>query len=325
MINSQLMSPTLCCMRMPHGAGSMAKRRKDDESGITAAALRHGATLELRDGEVLFREGDPGDAAYLLLDGAIEIDASNRHLRQVRPGEMFGEMAFFDGQARSGTATSLAVSRVVRVPYSAFDRLLQENFDVAKRLMAQLSRMVRELNRIATTDPLTGSFARGHLMTVLEREVARCRRQNAPLSLVFIDVDNFKAVNDTLGHGEGDELLVAVARYLQEAIRRTDLLGRYGGDEFCVVLPDTPVSSCRLVMQRFLRVTDTAPLRAVNARLPPGRAVTLSLGAADLDAVGNANSAALVAAADAAVYAAKRAGKGRGIIAAGGEELVVEA
>jgi diguanylate cyclase (GGDEF)-like protein len=304
----------------------MSRRRKDDgDSDIVAAALRHGERRALREGEVLFREGDAGDAAYVLLGGVIEIDAANRHLRQVRPGEMFGEMAFFDGQSRSGTATSLSASEIVRIPYESFDRLLQENFAVAKRLMAQLSRMVRDLNRIATTDPLTGCFARGHLMTVLEREVARCGRQRAPLSLVFIDVDNFKAVNDTFGHGEGDELLLAVARYLQEAIRRTDLLGRYGGDEFCVVLPDTPVSSCRLVMQRFLKVIDSAPLRAVNARLPPERAVSLSLGAADLDAVGDATASALVAAADAAVYAAKRAGKGRGVIAAGGKELVVEA
>jgi len=118
-----------------------------------------------------------------------------------------------------------------------------------------LEESLREANRMlaqqAFVDPLTTLFNRAYLHDALEREVARARRYGTRLSVLMIDLDGFKRVNDVWGHGAGDEVLRAVAQELRTAVRDSDILVRYGGDEFCVLLPNTDADAARLAADRI--------------------------------------------------------------------------
>lgn len=150
------------------------------------------------------------------------------------------------------------------------------------------------------TDSLTGLLNRRALWEQLEREIGRCRRYGHTLSLLMIDLDRFKEVNDAGGHQEGDAVLAGAAGILQSQLRKVDVAARYGGDEFCVILPETPAEGARVVGKRILEA-----LRAWAT--PAGSRATASIGIASL--TGATSPQELVAAADKALYAAKAAGR----------------
>ena len=167
--------------------------------------------------------------------------------------------------------------------------------------------VLEALERRAVTDPLTGLSNRYHFEAVLKREVARCVRYGAKLSLLLLDVDQLKGVNDRWGHQVGDRVLSGVASAIQETLRNTDVAARYGGDEFAVILPDTDAPAGRIVAERICK----------NVRVPigeevePGVAaeVTVSGGLAALPlAITAASEAQLIVAADQALYLAKGRG-----------------
>jgi diguanylate cyclase (GGDEF)-like protein/hemerythrin-like metal-binding protein/PAS domain S-box-containing protein len=119
-------------------------------------------------------------------------------------------------------------------------------------LEAEVARRTAQLEQMMQTDPLTGISNRRHLMSIIEMEVARAIRYGRDLSVLFVDVDHFKKVNDTFGHAVGDKVLVAVAGHLKGNIRITDAIGRYGGEEFVVVMPDTPLEGAKTAAERWL-------------------------------------------------------------------------
>ncbi len=157
----------------------------------------------------------------------------------------------------------------------------------------------------AVTDALTGLANRRHLHTELEREVARALRFRRPLSLLMIDLDDFKRYNDAYGHPAGDQALQAVAQVLRSLIRKVDIAARYGGEEFTVVLPEADINAARQVGER-IRSTVAALHRQ------PGQAlqapVTVSVGVATLPQHAQ-NERDLIVAADTALYQAKQQGK----------------
>ena len=158
----------------------------------------------------------------------------------------------------------------------------------------------------ANRDHLTGVPNRRHIEALLANEVARVRRAGGWLSVLMIDVDNFKRFNDDFGHQAGDVCLMAVARAIDATLRRpADAVGRYGGEEFIAVLPDTDAAGARQLAER---------VRAAVARLPAvagGRPVSVTVGVASATAHELVDAAALVAAADAALYRSKSAGRNR--------------
>jgi diguanylate cyclase len=184
--------------------------------------------------------------------------------------------------------------------YRVCDRL----WDVLVWQLAAASESVLrdELAALARTDVLTGLLNRRGLAEALEREAARARRTGATVSLVLLDLDRFKTLNDSLGHAAGDAALVAVAEILRRGLRAGDVAGRWGGDEFGIVLVDLPAEVAYDVVDR-LRSTFTHPSNAV-AR---GRRVSFSAGVAALSGAA-AVAAELMALADAALYEAKAAG-----------------
>ena len=170
----------------------------------------------------------------------------------------------------------------------------------------RLVRLFGRMERMAERDALTGLPNRRRLFEVGQDEYRRARRYLHPLAAVMIDVDHFKAVNDRLGHGAGDDVLREVARRLQATLRATDLAARYGGEEFAVLLPETTLETAREAAERIRLAVGEAPIKT---RRGPAN-VTLSAGVAVLDEQMQ-ELKALLEAADAALYAAKGAGRNR--------------
>ena len=170
---------------------------------------------------------------------------------------------------------------------------------------AQLYETTRAL---ADRDPLTGFFNHRYLHERLGEEILRARRSGAPLAVLMIDLDDFKLVNDTLGHIFGDEVLRWAAEQIRAALRGSDVAARYGGDEFAVILPDTPAAGAREVGERIVAALRDRPYQA-EGRGPVS--VGASVGIASFPADGR-TAPALIAGADAALYRVKESG-GRGV------------
>jgi diguanylate cyclase (GGDEF)-like protein len=193
-------------------------------------------------------------------------------------------------------------------PFSRADLVLARSLMPPAALALGRARMAAQAQQLAvaaTVDPLTGLFNRRYLLTQLEAEIERARRQGGGLGLLMLDVDNFKRLNDTVGHPAGDAVLRRVAQTLRRAVRSFDICARYGGDEFAILLPgseaDNAVHTAERICQRVAGLqTELTGL----GDLP----LTVSAGVAILREGGSAEE--LIARADRALYEAKRAGRG---------------
>ncbi len=175
-------------------------------------------------------------------------------------------------------------------------------------------RLEEELRRQAHTDPLTGVANRRQFLDQAAKELTRQNRYGRPVSLLMLDVDRFKAVNDTYGHAAGDTVLARLAAVCREELRESDLVGRLGGEEFAVLLPETDAPGARDVAER-LRLSIAA------CETPTAEGVirfTVSIGVAAHRAEETLQNT--MARADAALYDAKRAGRDRVVVAAPGAE-----
>ncbi len=175
-------------------------------------------------------------------------------------------------------------------------------------------RVEGRLRYLADHDALTGLFNRRRFEEDLDRELARARRERRPGALLSIDLDNFKEVNDSLGHAAGDKLIKATAELLRSRLRTTDVLARLGGDEFAAMLPATAPESAELVAAELLQALRTD---ARSGLLPAGRAVTASVGIVTFDGDAEVTAAELLADADIAMYDAKEHGRDRSVMRRG--------
>jgi len=157
--------------------------------------------------------------------------------------------------------------------------------------------LAQEVYKMALLDPLTGLFNRRYIEQRLEDEIKRSERHGRPLSVILFDLDEFKQVNDTYGHGAGDALLKAFAERLSRATRGSDASARYGGDEFLVVLPECKPENVQHVLKRL----EGIGVEIEGRRLP----IALSAGWAEL--LPGESAKELLVRADAALYANKRA------------------
>jgi diguanylate cyclase (GGDEF)-like protein len=156
----------------------------------------------------------------------------------------------------------------------------------------------------ARRDPLTGSYNRGVLESVLAREVGLARRNATALSVIFLDLDSFKSINDTFGHAIGDQAICTVVTCIQQSVRNTDMVARYGGDEFVVLLNSTPLEGAAILAERIRRAVARAEFRGpAGERIP----LSVSLGVAALTAADTPKS--LLERADSALNQAKLSGR----------------
>ena len=174
----------------------------------------------------------------------------------------------------------------------------------SNKLLEEKNRMLQEL---ATTDHLTGISNRRALLAFSEQQWARANRMDEPFCAAILDIDHFKKVNDTYGHGVGDEALKSVAGILKSSIRSYDQVGRWGGEEFMLVFPGITLKECFKVTERIRCDLAAKPLEALNRSV----AITASLGISSRIEDGATTLEALFKIADEALYVAKNRGRNR--------------
>ena len=174
-------------------------------------------------------------------------------------------------------------------------------------LLLHKERSEEAAQKLALTDPLTGAFNRRTFLEFADKEIARTRREKGALSLVMLDLDLFKEINDRYGHLAGDEVLKGVVKTVLTCLRKEDLLVRYGGEEFCILLPSVASDRATAMAERTREVVEKAKF-AHNGR---SLQVTVSIGVAGLSNRSNEGVETLVSRADEALYAAKKAGRNR--------------
>ena len=228
----------------------------------------------------------------LVLD---DVDASERRV------------AAFDAGADDYLSASMPSAELVARLASAMRR---------HRRQTQLREARDRAMLAATRDPLTGLFNRGYLQEAFALELKRASRSDRAMSVVMIDIDHFKNINDTFGHAAGDRTLREVAKRLIRASRSTDTLARYGGEEFVVILAETGFANAMVSAERFRAAIDGTLVEGDGKR----RLVTISAGVASYPEHG-IDAAELLAHADAALYMAKRTGRNRVCGASAGAEL----
>lgn len=189
--------------------------------------------------------------------------------------------------------------------YKDEDRNLLEMLASYTAIALDNLRLFNEIQKLALTDPLTEIFNRRHLFTLGQREFSRARRLNRPLSVLFIDIDRFKDVNDTYGHKTGDSVLHKIAQVIKSYIREIDILGRYGGEEFVAVLVETTLDDAYLAAER-LRVM----MPNIFDKDPRFPNLTVSIGVSEMKPT-TSSFYHLIDQADTACYQAKNEGRNR--------------
>ena len=187
-------------------------------------------------------------------------------------------------------------------PLEMKKRQLSEMLKTVRDSTDEIRRQNAELERLATHDPLTGCMNRRRLFQIFDSEWKSADRHDHPLSCVMVDVDHFKSINDNLGHSAGDVVLQRVATALVETARESDLVSRYGGEEFCIILPHTDLADAERAAERF-RV-------GIASIEMPGGGVTASLGVSERS-LGASGPQQLIDEADQALYSAKHAGRNK--------------
>ena len=201
------------------------------------------------------------------------------------------------------TLTFLATFSVVLVSSVGFVFMSRDRADENNRVLAAL-------------DPLTGVANRRSLIAALDRDVARARRMREPMALMMVDIDHFKDVNDQYGHPAGDRVLCSVVNVLRQRVRAQDLVGRYGGEEFMVLLPDTGLAGAEQLARALCKAVEES--RCPADGVPgPGIAVTVSIGVFGGRLESGDSWDMLIAAADRALYQAKNNGRNRVEVATG--------
>lgn len=196
-------------------------------------------------------------------------------------------------------------------------RQLEALLEEKQKIEAQLRREIQtrkeledRLRSMAMSDALTGVPNRRQILGIAGMEISRARRYGRPMSLLLLDIDHFKTINDVHGHAVGDEALVHLASVGSGALRESDTLGRTGGEEFVVVLPETPAEGALVVADRLRQIIATTPAPTASGPLT----MTLSIGVAEVSRGESID--AVMQRADQAMYAAKESGRNRCCVAA---------
>ena len=279
--------------------------------------------------EVVLSTVEENHYLYILIKGRLVVQLSEHDdipLATVEPGECVGEMSIIDSRVPSAQVSATEQTTVLVIEQDTLWRMVSVSHEIARNLLYIMSERVRYSNlviadslemqrkyqRFATTDSLTGLHNRGWLDDTFDREIKRSERDELPLSLLMIDVDDFKKYNDEFGHLAGDQVLITVAEAIRSPLRPNDLVARFGGEEFAVLLPETTLDNAKIIAERLREnVSLSDPGKLNDVKLPK---VTISLGVAARQPKYSLDM--MIAAADVAMYHAKRNGKNRFEIAA---------
>ena len=276
---------------------------------------------EVKQGDVVLHAGQANRFLYLLLSGGLRV-----HLKLaldpiaiLEPGEVVGEISLIDGQLTTAYVVAHADSRLLVIDEKVMWSLVDSSHAVARNLLFVLARRLRhgdtlimssqqlerDYERYAVVDALTGVYNLRWLENILGRHIERSRKGGWAFSLLLFDIDDFKRYNEAHGSLAGDRVLYTIARTLRERMRPGEMIVRYGGDEFIVLLPDTDISTGQQISERVRQALSEA--RVYSADKSPLATITVSVGVAQMSADDTPDT--LIAAADAALsYARERGG-----------------
>jgi two-component system, cell cycle response regulator len=278
-------------------AESDAEQAPAEWALVAYAGAALGRVFPIQAGLVIV--GRAPDSGLALLDGEV-----SRHHARIRVEE--GRVQVEDLGSTNGTRVNGALIRGP-VDLAAGDRLSMGGHVLKLVFLDPLERAFHEtLLDLSTKDPLTGMANRGSVLAEFQNRFGLSLRYDRPLSVVICDLDHFKRVNDTYGHGAGDFVLHAFGERLLGTLREADLAGRIGGEEFLMVLPETDLSGARPFAERLRKAIASTPIPLPSGAL----SITCSLGIAERTAV-DLEAGQLLARADAALYQAKSSGRDR--------------
>ena len=290
--------------------------------------------LSFPEGTPVFHEGDAGDALYIILSGSVGItietqDGETLELAEITEGHFFGEMSIFDNAPRSATCVPKSDSRLLRLKGEDFYRYIQRRPRAGIGIMqsmlnttsgrlqatgAFLSDMVTwgdQARARAITDDFTGLYNRRFLDQSVDGRLREAEEKEQSLSLVMLDLDHFGTLNRLYGQDQGDKVLLKAVEIFHRVFRNSDILCRYGGDEFTFILPDTlPEKACKLCTEMIDELKKIDILHDLEGDL---KTVSASVGIAGYPVHGK-DRKLLWERADQAVYQAKEAGRGRAVI-----------
>jgi diguanylate cyclase (GGDEF)-like protein len=291
---------------------------------ILDAVVARCPVRKLRAGEPLLIAGQTNSEIFLVLAGEFAVhldDKLESRVATLRTGDTVGELSAIDKKPTSAFVIAHSDAALLVIDETMFWHIIQASHGFAVRLMLKLVERLRANNTTvqanmelsahfeaaALSDALTGVHSRRWLDETLPRLCERHRFDNMPMTLGLVDVDHFKRVNDKHGHQTGDRVLVEVARTLRGKLRPTDFVARFGGEEFVVIFPSTPLTGARVAAERLREAVSSATFKARDGSELPR--VTISIGLATL--VPDQDITALLERADQCLYQAKNTGRDR--------------
>ena len=299
--------------------------------GLTARRelLATAARRVLAPGEVLIEQGKRHARMFLLLRGALSVHLDSPTadpVATIEAGETVGELSLLDGSEASAFVVAKEKARLLEVGEDAFWQLTNVSHAFAVNLLVKtaarsycrrfctfwLTVALLARSRAAMFDGLTGIHNRRWLDETLSRMVRRHQGERGKLSLSLIDIDHFKSFNDTYGHAAGDHVLTVVASTLSGNLRPTDLVARFGGEEFVIIFPDTDVELAQVAAERVREAISKEKLAMPDGTELPS--VTISMGVSQL--ADGQSVPELLKVADMAMYRAKQAGRNRVMVGA---------
>lgn len=273
-------------------------------------------------GELLLSPGQKNEHVFIVLSGSLNVHVGSPEtpiLATMEAGECVGEMSIIEDRDPSAWVVAAEDTHMLVIHQSVLWQMVDASHELAKNLLVVLSERVRSHNRViadsygeiqkferhATTDALTNLANRHWMEESFPQEIADCVDNDQPAALIMIDVDDFKLFNDTFGHIAGDRVLSAVSRILRAQFRPHDLLVRYGGDEFAVLLPGVDTEQALVIGERVREAVcgTTGDGSDSLIQIP----IKISMGVAEMLPDGTLET--LIRDADAALYRAKNAGR----------------
>jgi diguanylate cyclase (GGDEF)-like protein len=291
--------------------------------------------VEFQKGHIIFKEGDRGDTLYIVKSGTVSIslrlsNGQERELVEFSAGDFFGEMSIFENAPRSASCTTKEDSALFTLSGDTFFQFVESHPFIAIKIMYRmlnstsqrlrntdefLSDMVQwgeKARKRAVTDELTGVYNRRFLDEALEEYFISSKAEMQSLSIVMVDLDNFRDINELYSTEVGDAVIVSVVEVFRKKLRAQDVIARYGGDEFTILLPDTGSKEARRLAEDICVCIEQ--LDVLERLKGPIARVTTSQGIATYPEHAE-NLKSLREKADQALYRAKHEGRNRVVTA----------
>jgi len=297
---------------------------KGIESENVIGLLKDCPVVCLEKDELLISQGDVNHCCYFILSGSLRIHLDSLESNAVsilNVGESVGEISLLDGQLASAYVVCHQTCQLLVLEDDVFWSLVNGSHHFSRNLLFLTVRRLRDSNAsisesfkkqrhyklTATIDELTGLYNRRWVKNMLDRQMKRSRFSSDPLSILLVDADHFKKINDNFGHAAGDEVLRVLSRTMVDCVRPTDLVSRYGGEEFIVILPGTSRPGSIVVAERLREAVSA--VKIVSGEVGELPQVTISIGLAQME--DDESMEEFIIRADKALYVAKENGRNR--------------